>query len=246
MANNKPPIPFFAARKVVQKLFHKVTDVTVEGSENIPEEGPYVVICNHLNWSDPFYLYTILPPEPKMIFVAEFDGIYDKWWNKGFIDFMGKPILPIDRSDPRSRIKTAKSMMKVLKDGNVLAIFPEGRLGHKEGDLFPFHVGAFGIARKLKVPVLPIAMAGTRKLSYKKPIHFKIGKPTTCRSDESTEDFARRMALTVKELMPEYPGDGPSPYRLNWMTGLCQGELRPFEGERDLIINNKRKDKKRA
>ncbi len=238
----KPPIQFRVARKLVDRLFKSALNIKVDGKENIPKTGPYILISNHLNWSDPFYYYTILPAQPRLMFVAEYDGIYDKWWNRTFINFMDKPIVPIHRDDPSSRVKTMKSMLTVIKQGHVLGIFPEGRIAHGEGKQFPFHVGAFSVARKLQVPILPAAIAGSHQLSYQKPVHIRFGEPLFCASEETDEDFARRMALVVKDLTPTYPGDGPHPDKMNWMTNLCQGALRPFDGEWDLIIRN-RKDR---
>ncbi len=242
----KPSLPYSLARKVVKKIFDIILDIKVEGLDNIPEDGRFILVSNHLNWSDPFYYYAYLPSASitKLIFVAEYDGIYDTFLKKKFIDLMGKPILPIDRNDPHSRITALKSMFKVVKEGNILAIFPEGRIGHAEGELFPFHVGVFSVARKLKIPILPATIAGTKELSLRKPVKIRFAEPEYCHKNESDEDFARRMARTILETMPDYPGDGPYPYRLNWLTGLCQGELRPFTGADDLIIPTGREKRK--
>lgn len=237
---SRPPIPFYIARSILGGFFRSALKIRVEGRENIPKKGPYILISNHLNWSDPFILFSIFPPAPRMIFVAERNGSYDSKFKKAFMDAVGKPILPIDREDSGSRVKTLKGMMGVLKEGHVLGIFPEGRMAHKEGEPFPFYVGAFTVAKKMGVPVLPIGMAGTSNLSLRKPIHIRIGQLTTCLETETDEDFACRMALKIRELIPPYPGDGPYPHKMNWLTGLCQGQLRPFEGERDLIVRQRR------
>mgnify|MGYP006290817573 CR=1 FL=1 len=243
----KAPIQFKIARKLVSILLNSMVNLKVEGRENIPDDKQFILISNHLNWSDPFFIYSIFSPEPRIIFVAEYDGIYDSFLNRKFIDFVGKPIITIDRTKTNSRSAGLKSMFRVVRGGEILSIFPEGRIGHEEGELFPFHVGVFSLAKKLGVPVLPVAIAGSHELYFRKPVNIKIGKLQYSKAEESNEDFARRMALKVKELIPEYPGDGPFPGMGNWMTNLCQGELRPFDGDDELIIttnNEKRKDKK--
>ncbi|MGM0438138.1 MAG: lysophospholipid acyltransferase family protein [Bacillota bacterium] len=233
---SKPPIQFKITKKLATMLLNTMVNLDVEGRENIPEDGKFILISNHLNWSDPFLIYSIFPAEPRIVFVAEYEGIYDTTFNRKFIDFMGKPIITIDRTRTHSRSTGLKSMFRVVRSGEILAIFPEGRIGHEEGDLFPFHVGAFSLAKKLGIPVLPLGIAGSKELYFRKPIKINIGELHYAKENESNEDFARRMALTVKDLIPEYPGEGPFPGFGNWMTDLCQGELRPFEGENDLII----------
>lgn len=240
---SKPPIPFYFARSTCSLLFNTLVNLNVEGKENIPEDKQYILISNHLNWSDPFYIFSVFPPSPRIVFTAEYDGIYDTPFKKKFIDLMGKPIVPIKRENTGSRSAGLKAMFRVVRNGNNLAIFPEGRLGHEEGELFPFHVGIFSLAKRLGVPILPVAISGSKDLSLRKPIQMKIGELEYCKSEESDEDFARRMARVIKDLIPAYPGDGPFPNTCNWMTGLCQGDLRPFEGEDDLII--KRRNGKR-
>lgn len=237
-------VQFRLARHLVKGIFKTMVNINVEGKENIPEDKKYILISNHLNWSDPFFLYSIFPSEPRLVFVAEYDGIYDSSFNKKFIDFMGKPIITIDRTKTNSRSSGLRSMFKVVRSGEILSIFPEGRLGHNEGSLFPFHVGVFSLAKRLDVPILPVAISGSKELYFRKPIKINIGELKSCKEDETDEDFARRMALTIKELMPGYPGEGPFPGMGNWMTNFCQGELRPFEGENELIIPTNREKRK--
>ena len=239
---SKAPIQFKITKKIMSFVLNTMINLEVEGKKNIPEKENFILISNHLNWSDPFFIYSIFPAEPRIMFVAEYDGIYDSTFNKKFIDFMGKPIIPIDRTKTNSRSAGLKSMFKVVRSGEILAIFPEGRMGHEEGELFPFHVGVFSLAKKLGIPILPLGIAGSKEIYFRKPVKINVGELCYAKEDESNEDFARRMALTVKELIPEYPGEGPFPGFGNWMTNLCQGELRPFEGENNLIIpTNKEK-----
>src|SRR6056297_2323998 len=198
---NNSALLFNMSRLLGKGLFNTLFNLKVEGRENIPLDRKYILISNHLNWSDPFYLYIIFPANPRLIFVAEYEGIYDNIYKKKFIDLMGKPILPIDRDDPVSRISALKSMYKIVKSGEILSVFPEGRLGHREGELFPFHIGVFSISRKLKVPILPIAIAGSKELSFRKTIHIRIGKLINCHQDETDEQFARRSAKVMQKLL---------------------------------------------
>ena len=233
---SKPPVPFYITRFFAKGLFRTFFNLDIKGKNNIPKDRNYIIISNHLNWIDPFFILMIFPSAPKIIFIAENEGIYDNAKKKKFIDVMGKPIVPINRDITKSRIKAVRSMMRIIKEGNNLAVFPEGRLGHAEGQIFPFYLGVFSVAKKLDVPILPVAISGTKKLSFRNPIKIKIGELSTCKKGESDQDFAERLALKMRELLPEYKGEGPFPNTMNWLTDLFQGELRPFEGEYTLII----------
>ena len=238
----KPPVPFYITRFLLSGVFKSIFNIDVKGKKKIPKDRNYIIVSNHLNWSDPFFLLMIFPPTPKIIFIAENEGIYDDQKKQKFIDIMGKPIVPIDRDNPKSRIKALRSMMKIIKEGNNLAVFPEGRLGHAEGEIFPFYVGVFSIAQKLDIPILPVAIAGTKELSLRNPVKMNIGDLTYCKKNETDEDFAKRVALIMRDLLPDYPGEGPFPNTMSWLTDLFQGDLRPFEGEYNLIIKRDEDD----
>jgi len=241
---SQPPLAFMITKIFAKGLFRSLFKIELYGKNNIPKERNYIIISNHLNWIDPFLILMVFPSSPKIIFIAENEGIYDSEFKKSFINKMGKPIVTINRDEAKSRIRAVRAMMKVIKSKNNLAVFPEGRLGHAEGRLFPFYVGVFSVAKKMNTPVLPVAISGTKVLSFRNPLKINIGELSYCRKTETDEDFAKRMALKMREILPEFPGEGPFPHRMNWMTNLFQEGLRPFEGEYNLIIkrNNKKKN----
>jgi 1-acyl-sn-glycerol-3-phosphate acyltransferase len=169
--------------------------------------------------------------------VADQESLVDEGWKRSFLELVGKPVIVLDRFIPRTRLRAIRQMMKLLRTGHVLGVFPEGRLGPGEDELYPFHVGPFMVAKKLEVPVLPMYISGTFKLALRKPVHINIGEPTSCGEDENYRDFARRLALTLNDLRPPYPGKGPFPNTWNWLTDLFLSEpRRPDPGYRALII----------
>jgi 1-acyl-sn-glycerol-3-phosphate acyltransferase len=168
--------------------------VRVKGKNNIPQDKNYIIISNHLNWSDPLFILMNLPSSPKIIFIAENEGIYDTKAQKRFIDFMGKPIVPIERDNPKSRIKALRAMMSIIRSGNNLAVFPEGRLGHAEGQIFPFYLGVFSIAKKMNIPILPVTISGTKRLSLRNPVEIQIGELMICKK-------MKVMKILVEELL---------------------------------------------
>ncbi len=230
---NRPPAPFFFARWITSLVQNRLLDLRVEGRENVPEDSQFIIVANHLNWSDPFFIFDAFPPIPRVVFVSEYLNIYDTPWRRFKVDFFGRPLSPIRRDDPKSRLKTLRSMMEIIKDGNILAIFPEGRLGHKEGGLFPVNRGVFAIAKRYGIPVLPVGLAGSHRLYLRKPITIRIGRPVYSPPDESDEQYAERGARILHATIPPYPGDGPWPHRWEWMTYRHFTGLRAFEGNTD-------------
>jgi 1-acyl-sn-glycerol-3-phosphate acyltransferase len=84
-----------------------------------------------------------------------------------------------------------------------VAIFPEGNYGPKEGELMPFKKGFAHFAIKAKVPVVPVALSGTKDLWFRKRIRVVIGKPLLPEGHDpaSLTDAAFQR---VHELLPPY------------------------------------------
>ena len=96
-----------------------------------------------------------------------------------------------------------ESELSALEVGGAVAIFPEGNYGPAEGELMPFKKGFAHFAIKAGVPVVPVALSGTKDLWLRKPIKVVIGKPIlpAGHTPESLTDVGYQH---VKELMPAY------------------------------------------
>ena len=173
----------------------------LEGRENIPRSGHYVVIANHLNWLDEFALLYLLPVEPRLHFLADPTDLVKRklqWWlvrtTGGFV-----PVVRERHGDP----VLYHHVDRCLDMGGAVAIFPEGNYGKKEGELMPFHKGFAHFAIKAGVPVVPVALSGTQDLWFRKPIRVVIGKAIPTEGADpaavTEEAFAR-----ITELMPVY------------------------------------------
>ncbi|TMD72578.1 MAG: hypothetical protein E6I82_07920 [Chloroflexi bacterium] len=92
---------------------------------------------------------------------------------------------------------------RCLDAGGAIAIFPEGNYGQKEGELLPFHKGFAHFAIKAGVPVIPVALSGTKDLWFRKRIEVVIGRPMPSVGQDPaalTELAFERM----KEMLPAY------------------------------------------
>ena len=126
-------------------------NVEVTGEEKVPQDGRFLMVCNHLHDFDPaIILYAF--PHAELGFVGKKE-IYTE------MPFVARAMhklhcLPIDRENNREAVKTIISAAKlILNDVVSIAIFPEGYCS-KDGELQPMRNGAFKIAYKAKVPIV--------------------------------------------------------------------------------------------
>jgi len=132
--------------------------VTVEGLEKIDLNRNYLFCSNHLSYMDTPVVMSNIPAQFR--FLAK-KGLFQ-------IPFLGTHLsqaghIPVPLEDPRAAVKTMTSAADVIqKRGISMLIFPEG--GRSEGVLQPFKEGGAFIAIKAGVPLLPIALIGTREV----------------------------------------------------------------------------------
>src|SRR5260370_29055334 len=147
----------------------------VQGRENIPRSGTYVVIANHLNWLDEFTLLMLFPVEPRLHFLADPTILVTRkfqWW---LVRTTGGYV-PVVRERHGDRT-LFHHVDRALAVGGAVAIFPEANYGPQEGELLPFHKGFAHFAIKAGVPVVPVALSGTKALWLRKRIKVSIREP---------------------------------------------------------------------
>lgn len=138
-----------------------------------PPTGPHLLIANHQGWADAFVLIALLPPEPRVHFLADRAAVLSHWWKRATIRLLGGLVL-VDRGRPSDRAAIRDSLA-ILADGGVLALFPEGRVSRREADLGPFERGTGWLAQRAQVPVVPAWLSGTAELYLGREITLTIG-----------------------------------------------------------------------
>lgn len=205
---------FRIARLTIGPLYHLLFRLRVSGRRLIPRDGPYVLICNHLNWLDPFTLLLAFPSEPRLHFLADPEDLVKNRWHWWIVRQVGGYV-PVDMHRHGDRL-LFDQVRRALDVHAVVAIFPEAAYGPREGELLPFRKGFAHFAVGAGVPVLPVALTGTKDLWLGKRIELRIGAPIAAdgRTVDELADLARaRMA----ELLPPYaepPGWKPFRRRL--------------------------------
>src|SRR5882762_1969956 len=203
-------LPYRAVRLIAAPLLRLCFRFDVAGRENIPDgPGNYIVIGNHLNWLDEFAILLLFPVEPRLHFLADPTILVTRkvqWW---IIRTTGGYV-PVVRERHGDRA-LFHHVDRCLELGGAIAIFPEGNYGPKEGELLPFKKGFAHFAIKAKVPVVPVALSGTKDLWFRKRIRVVIGKPLSADGQDPASLTAAAFK-EITELMPPYsepPGRKP-------------------------------------
>ncbi len=123
----------------------------VEGIENIPKEGAYIICPNHTSYLDIFCVYAII--DKYFVFTGKKE--IEKWPLFHIYYTSGMNIL-VDRQSQTGSITALKRMVQEIDKGNAVAIFPEGTISKQAPLLEPFKPGAFAIAIQKQIPILPI------------------------------------------------------------------------------------------
>ena len=141
-------------------LLRMVFRPRVEGAEHVPDEGAAILASNHLSYAD--WLFMPLTLSRRVTFVAKAEyftapGIRG-WMQKTF--FRGSGQVPIDRAGADAASGALLSAKKVLAEGGLFGIYPEGTRSH-DGRLYRGKTGVARLALEMGVPVIPVAVVGT-------------------------------------------------------------------------------------
>jgi len=194
-------VGFRIARLTVGPLYRLLFRLRVLGRERMPRDRPYVLICNHLNWLDPFTLLLAFPPEPRLHFLANPENLVKNRWHWWVIRQVGGYV-PVGMHRHGDRV-LFEQVRRCLALGAVVAIFPEAEYGPREGELLPFKKGFAHFAIEAQVPVLPVALTGTKDLWLRKRIELRVGAliPT---AGLDVDDLVHVARQRLGELLPAY------------------------------------------
>ncbi|XP_011648933.2 1-acyl-sn-glycerol-3-phosphate acyltransferase BAT2, chloroplastic isoform X1 [Cucumis sativus] len=129
--------------------------IKYEGLENLPSpNSPAVFVSNHQSFLD---IYALLTLGRSFKFISK-TAIF-LFPIIGWAMFM-MGVIPLKRMDSRSQLDCLKRCMELIRKGASVFFFPEGTRS-KDGKLGTFKKGAFSVAAKTKVPVVPITLVGT-------------------------------------------------------------------------------------
>lgn len=155
----------------------------VQGLEYVPDSGAVLLASNHLAVADSFYLPLVLRRRITFLAKAEYftgAGIKGKL-TKFFYSSTGQ--VPIDRTDADSAAAALTTAQRILSEGKLLGMYPEGTRS-PDGRLYKGKTGLARVALESGIPVIPVAMIGTDTVNPpgSKRWHFgrvevRFGKP---------------------------------------------------------------------
>lgn len=184
-------LPLAAMRYTAQILANLFWRFEVVGAGNIPEEGPALLICNHVSYMDWLLLMAAVQRRHRFVIWHEFAALpVASTLTRQY------QVIPIT-NDPKERkliLSAFKEISRTLKEGNLVVVFPEGALPYAS-ELQPFMRGLTMILKRDPVPVVPMAINGM------------WGSPYSRKGGQAFRSFRgpwRRVRLTIGEpLDPE-------------------------------------------
>jgi len=144
--------------------------VKVEGIEHLKGIGPYIFMSNHQGSFDIFALLGYLPFQFKWLAKKELFSIPFFGWTMAAAGYIS-----IDREGTRRTVEAMNEAAQKIRDGMSMVIFPEGSRS-PDGSIQPFKRGGFTLAIKSKVPIIPIAISGSRDIMPKEKLTTTSGE----------------------------------------------------------------------
>jgi 1-acyl-sn-glycerol-3-phosphate acyltransferase len=187
----------------------------LEGEENIPASGPAILVSNHLSAGDTFLLPALIqrrltfPAKAELFQGRTLRGRFVSWW------LTGVGMLPMDRSGGRASATSMNGVLGVLRDGHLLAIFPEGTRS-PDGRLYKGKTGVARLVLSAGVPVVPVAMINTQA------VRSRVGVPIMRRPGIR---FGRPMDFS------RYAASGNDREVLRWVTDEIMNAVMELSGQ---------------
>ena len=167
----------------------------------MPQDGPFIIVANHSSLLDPVILGVSI--KSKITFVAA--AYLFKISGLGYLLRKANSI-PVQGENDISSLKRA---LKVLREGGVLGIFPEGGIDRQKDNL-PVRAGAAYLATKIGVPIVPMRIKGADKalprgakfIRSLNRIEVEIKKPIYCsrQTNKNKEIIKRIVDSYIKEI----------------------------------------------
>jgi 1-acyl-sn-glycerol-3-phosphate acyltransferase len=183
--------------RIIVKIFFKCFyRVKITGYENIPAKGGVVLCSNHIGEID---MFLIGVKSKRLVHYMAKEELFKNPLFGAIIRWLGA--FPVKRG--RVGTESIKTGLKLLEDGHILGIFPEGtRMKNKQNKDVKAKPGAAMFAVKAGVPVIPVAISGNYKLFSK--IRVVFGKPFYLEAEKdkkyTNEDFTEMSQYIMKKV----------------------------------------------
>lgn len=189
---------------------------TVKGRERLPDPGaPAIYVANHSSYIDSFVL--ALAIRRPVSFVAKRE-LLSHWVPRIMLTRLGTRF--IERFDREKGLADAKRLVEDAKSGMALVYFPEATFINRPG-ILPFQMGAFSAAAEAGIPVVPIAIRGTRAVLVGSSWFPRRG----------------RILVTIGQPIPCDPGVGSAWQQALAVRALARAHILAHVGEPDMSMD---------
>lgn len=195
---------------LIRFIINIIAKIKMNGYENLPEKGGFVIAVNHLGFLDAPMAYYALNNWNLFIPVAE------KWKESAILRWLGKYLnaIFIDRFNPD--LRAMREMIKRMEEGQTLVIAPEGTRARDE-KMAQGKPGVAYLASKMGWTIVPVAISGTEdrfviqnlKRFKRTSIQLTAGKSFTLppfpkkNRDEKLQEYADEIMCRIAMLLPE-------------------------------------------
>jgi 1-acyl-sn-glycerol-3-phosphate acyltransferase len=148
-------------KMILSPILRLVYRVRSEGRETFPDQGPVIVVANHLSFMDSLFVPLCVPR--RMVFLAKaeyFESPATAWF------FKALGMIPVKREIKEKTEAALQAGIEVLGEGGVLGLYPEGTRSH-DGRLYRGRTGVARLALRSRAPVVPVGIIGTRQVMPK-------------------------------------------------------------------------------
>jgi 1-acyl-sn-glycerol-3-phosphate acyltransferase len=192
------------ARMIARPFVTLMFDLKVYGAQNIPTTGGVLLVANHQSFLDPVFIGVYL--RRPMSYLARsglFEQKYFAWLIRRLRAF------PVRQG--AGDIGAVKEMVRRLKEGHVLSLFPEGSRT-EDGELGPIEPGAALVIRRAAVAVVPVAIDGSfdawpkgQKLFRAHPVRVLYGPPMNLAGMKS-DQISKAIEITLRNMIADLRG----------------------------------------
>lgn len=200
---------YWVVRALLAPILRPLFRPWIEGLQNIPATGPAILASNHLSFLDSIFLPLLAPR--RITFLAKMDYFTERG-PKGFFKrlfFTGVGQVPIDRSGGAASEAALRTGVRILSEGQLLGIYPEGTRS-PDGRLYRGKIGVARMALEANVKVIPVAMIGTFEVQPPgqfwpnvRRVGIRVGKPLDFSRYEGLEDDRFVLRSMTDEILYE-------------------------------------------
>jgi 1-acyl-sn-glycerol-3-phosphate acyltransferase len=195
---------YFISREMMLLPLRPVSRFYGSGFENVPKSGAALLLCNHISHFDPPFMGRCFPR--CIHFMADKPLLEIPLYGPLLLR---AGVFPVDRT--KNDIGALKTAMKLLKDGQVVCIFPEEGIRQEETSVLggaEMPVGTASLWKKTGVPVIPMVIIGSdQAYAFRKYWRFprwrvfvRVGKPIPCDPNATREELRDRITAAWREL----------------------------------------------